>query len=139
MRPYWLFLQIKVQLQKFLYILKWTLLTLTFWLVFIVLFVYILPNTPLWYFLFLLIGVTAAWILFFRERRPKLWFFLSMFLLVLSTWGLLHINPVQNWLVKKVTRTLSRNLNTTVSIGHIDLSFFNKMSIQKLMIADKRK
>jgi hypothetical protein len=60
-----------------------------------------------------------------------------MFLLVLTTWGLLNINPVQNWLVKKVTRTLSGNLHTTVSIGHIDLSFFNKMSIERLMIADR--
>ncbi len=106
---------------------------------FIVLFAWILPNTPLWYFLLLLVGATAAWILFFREKMPRTWFFLSMLLLVLFTWGVLHLNPVQNWLVGKVTRTLSTNLQTKVSIGHIELSFFNKMSLKKLMIEDRRK
>jgi hypothetical protein len=139
MEPDWLFLQIKIQLQKFLYILKWTLLTLTFWLVFIVLFAYIYPNTPIWYFGLLLIGAAWAWVLFFREKKPRIWFFISMLALLLFTWGLLNMTPVQNWLVGRVTKTLSKNLQTKVSIGHINLSFFNKMSLKRLMIEDRGK
>jgi hypothetical protein len=107
--------------------------------VFIVLFAYILPNTPLWYFILLLVGAGAAWALFFNEKKPRIWFFVSMICLLMFTWGMLNLTPVQNWLVGKVTRTLSKNLKTKVSIDHIELSFFNKMSLRQLMIEDRSK
>ena len=62
-----------------------------------------------------------------------------MILLLTFTWGILHVNPVQNFLIAVVTKTLSKNLQTKVSIKHINLSFFNKMSLEELMIEDRKK
>lgn len=62
-----------------------------------------------------------------------------MLLLVLFTWGILQLNPVQNWLIGKVTATLSANLKTKVSIKHIDLSFFNKMTLNGVLLEDQKK
>ena len=106
---------------------------------FILLFVNILPATPSWFFIILLLGWSVAWIFLFKKRVQKIWFFLSIVLLISFTWGILHINPVQNLLISVVTKTLSKNLQTKVSIKHINLSFFNKMSLQELMIADRKK
>ncbi len=55
-----------------------------------------------------------------------------------SLWGALQFTPVQNWLISKVATQLSKNLKTTVSIKHIELSFFNKMSIEGLLLEDKK-
>ena len=55
-----------------------------------------------------------------------------------SLWGLIQITPVQNWLVSKVTNSLSKNLKTKVSIKHIELSFFNKMSLEGLLLEDRK-
>ena len=60
-----------------------------------------------------------------------------MLLLVFSLWGILKINPVQNWLVKKVGITLSENLKTKVSLQHIDFSLFNKMLIEGVLVEDR--
>jgi TamB, inner membrane protein subunit of TAM complex len=48
----------------------------------------------------------------------------------------IHIRPVQNWLIHKVTASLSEKLHTTVSIQHIDLTLFNKMQLNGLLIKD---
>jgi hypothetical protein len=58
-------------------------------------------------------------------------------LLVISAWFLLQTSPVQNWLVKKVTARLSKGLNTTVKINHINIAFFNKLLMEGTLVKDK--
>lgn len=60
---------------------------------------------------------------------------------VLVTAFLLNIPAVQNCLIKKVAGRLSKDLNTTVKIDHInlDLAFFNKMSLEGTLVSDHRK
>lgn len=61
--------------------------------------------------------------------------------LVLLLAVLVNIPVVQNWLVKQVTHRLSKDLNTTVKVRHINfnLALFNKMSLEGTMVADHRK
>ncbi|MBK9337060.1 MAG: hypothetical protein IPM98_10930 [Lewinellaceae bacterium] len=44
----------------------------------------------------------------------------------------------QNWLVGKITTYLSEELETTVSIQHVDISFFDNLVLEGLFIADQR-
>ncbi len=50
----------------------------------------------------------------------------------------IHLTPVQNWIVKKVAANLSNKLHTKVSVKKVDFTLFNKMSIQGLMLEDKK-
>lgn len=47
--------------------------------------------------------------------------------------------PVQNWLIDKVTSRLSKDLRTKIEIGHIDLSLFDKLNLQQVLILDQQK
>lgn len=51
----------------------------------------------------------------------------------------LHLTPVQNWIAKKITHTLSEKLHTEVSIQGIDFRFFDKIELDGLLIRDLRK
>ena len=75
----------------------------------------------------------------FKHSRHKAGFFLFLITLLFSTWCLLHINPVQNWLVTNVSKTLSKELKTKVEIKHVDFSLFNKMLVQGVLIEDRKK
>ena len=58
-------------------------------------------------------------------------------LLFLSTISFsVNISPVQNFLVSRVTKVLSRNLHTEISIRHIDLALFNKMLLEGVLVKD---
>lgn len=61
--------------------------------------------------------------------------------IILLTAILVNIPIVQNWLVKQVTTRLSKDLNTTVKVKHIDfnLALFNKMSLEGTLVNDRRK
>jgi hypothetical protein len=59
--------------------------------------------------------------------------------LILALWILVQTSFFQNFIIHKVAKSLSKNLNTTVSIKHIDLELFDKMSMQGLLILDKKK
>lgn len=54
-------------------------------------------------------------------------------------WLLIQTETVQNYLVKKVTKKLSDDLKTEVSIQHVSLTLFNKMNLQKTLIRDRQK
>ena len=54
-------------------------------------------------------------------------------------WLAVQTSPVQNWIARRVTNTLSENLNTTVRISHVDFSFFNKMHLEGTLILDHQK
>ncbi|MEO7523334.1 MAG: hypothetical protein ABIT58_04530, partial [Ferruginibacter sp.] len=64
---------------------------------------------------------------------------LVLILLFLLLYGLLHLPPVQTWLVKKVTNHLSAKLKTKVSLRSVDFSFFDKLDVQGLLVMDKAK
>ena len=57
----------------------------------------------------------------------------------MSLWGILHLTPVQNWLVTKVSEKLSKNLKTKVSVRHVDFSLFNKMLVEGVLVEDRKK
>ncbi|MBS1744356.1 MAG: translocation/assembly module TamB domain-containing protein [Bacteroidetes bacterium] len=62
-----------------------------------------------------------------------------LILLVLVLYGLLHLPPVQTWLVKQVASSFSQKLHTRVTIKSVDFSFFDKLDVQGIMIEDKSK
>lgn len=49
----------------------------------------------------------------------------------------IQTGPVQNYLIDKVTSHFSKQLQAHISIDHVDLSFFNKMDIEGVMIKDR--
>ncbi len=59
-------------------------------------------------------------------------------MLIVVIWILLQTTSFQNWLVKKVTLKLSKDLHTKVSIRHVDFELFNKMLLQGALVFDKR-
>ena len=65
--------------------------------------------------------------------------FVSIFAILLLAWLLLQTETVQNYIVGRATKTLSKNLNTQVSIGHVSFSFFDKMNLEKVLVLDKQK
>jgi hypothetical protein len=84
-------------------------------------------------------GCIIAWSLIFKRTKHKSWFFLSLILFLLFIWAILHITPVQNWLVKKVTDNLSVKLHANLSVRHIDYSFFDNLDLTGLMVEDQHK
>ncbi len=58
---------------------------------------------------------------------------------MLLLYGLLHFSPIQTWVVKKVAANLSEKLKTRVTVKKVDLAFFNKLSIEGLMVEDRKK
>ncbi|MGE9312207.1 translocation/assembly module TamB domain-containing protein [Niabella sp. CJ426] len=56
-----------------------------------------------------------------------------------TVWVLIQMPPVQNWLIDKVTSRLSKELQTRIEIGRIDLSLFNKLNLQQVLIKDRQK
>jgi hypothetical protein len=43
----------------------------------------------------------------------------------------------QNWITKQVTKRLSRDLQTKISIQHVNFSLFNKMHLQGVLVEDR--
>lgn len=109
-----------------------------FWVALAVIFIYILPASKVLFFVSLL-AWAFTWGILFRKAKHKISFFLFLFLFVLSTWGLLQTSTVQNWLVGKVSGTLSKELKTKVEIKHVNLSLFNKMLVEGVLIEDRKK
>lgn len=62
-----------------------------------------------------------------------------MLLLLLFCWGVLQLGFVQNFLISKVTTTLSRELKTKVTLKKIDIDFFDRLVLNGLMIEDRKK
>lgn len=91
------------------------------------------PNIILLVILFLLI--------LFLLLLPKIFlrFFIGVLALILLVWLLVQISPVQNYIADKVAKRLSKDLNTTVQIGSVDLSLFDKMDLNNTLILDQRK
>ncbi len=59
-------------------------------------------------------------------------------MLIVLAWILLQITPVQNWIVTRITTKLSKNLNSKVSIKHVDFELFDKMLLEGTLVLDKK-
>ncbi|MDR0794162.1 MAG: hypothetical protein LBE82_12715, partial [Chitinophagaceae bacterium] len=59
--------------------------------------------------------------------------------IVLLVWLLIQTEPVQNFLVKRVTAHLSKELKTEVSIRHVSFSLFNRVNMDGTLIRDREK
>ncbi len=66
-----------------------------------------------------------------------MWFFLSLLFLVIAAWVFIHTPYGQNWISHQVTSRLSKSLGTKVEIKHVDLSLFNKMHLEGVLIEDR--
>lgn len=79
--------------------------------------------------------------LFFLKKVYKIFskVLLALLVLVLVVWVLVQTSFFQNFVVHKVAKRLSKNLNTTVSIKHVDLELFDKMLIEGLLVLDRKK
>ena len=60
-------------------------------------------------------------------------------LTLISLWILIQSQPVQTWLVGKVSSKISQTLGTKISVGHVNFSFFNKMLLNEILVEDKSK
>ncbi len=60
----------------------------------------------------------------------------SVILLLVAPVMLLHINKIQNFVVHKITDVLEEKLETTVQIGHVDLTIFGRVKLQNIFVAD---
>ena len=61
---------------------------------------------------------------------------LALLILILL---LIQTSPVQNFLISRVTSHFSKKLQAEIRIEHIDLSFFNKVDLEGLLIRDQKK
>ncbi|MDQ6761919.1 MAG: hypothetical protein M3015_04730, partial [Bacteroidota bacterium] len=64
---------------------------------------------------------------------------LVFFVLVGVLWVLLQTTFFQNFIIHKIAKRLSHDLNTTVSIKHVDFELFDKMLLQKTLVLDHKK
>ncbi len=99
----------------------------------------VLNDAPLWVFVVLLVSWIGIWLYFFKERNQKIKFFLPPLLLVLFIWGILQLTPVQNFIVGKVTTTLSKELHAKVKIQYINYHLFDKMALNGFLVEDLKK
>ena len=60
-------------------------------------------------------------------------------LLLLAVWLLIQTSPVQNWLTKKAANWLAGELKTNVSVKHVNLSLFNKVLVEGVVVEDRNK
>ena len=62
--------------------------------------------------------------------------FAVVILLPLAFFIILRSSSVQTYVVKGITKYISRELNTTISVGSVKFRFFNRLSINDLLIKD---
>jgi hypothetical protein len=60
-------------------------------------------------------------------------------MLFIVLWILIQTTFFQNFLVHRVANRISKTLNTTVAIRHINLELFDRMSMEGLLVLDKKK
>src|SRR3954451_9069937 len=58
---------------------------------------------------------------------------------MLFLWLLIQTSPVQNFIIGKLTKQLSEDLKTEVKIGHVNLSLFDKVNLEDVLIKDLNK
>jgi hypothetical protein len=63
---------------------------------------------------------------------------LSLLILVCLTLAFVQTEWGQNWLAKKATTRLSRDLQSRISIKHISIGFFNKLNLEGVLVEDQK-
>ncbi len=66
------------------------------------------------------------------------WLFIALCFVLLALYFLVQYGQFQTWLAKKVTTRLSADLNAEVSIGTLDVEFFNKIILEDFYIEDQK-
>ncbi len=112
-------------------------LVLLFWVVLIAMGYYVYSYNK-WIFYGLLIGWAVLWSLTFKKWNQKLLFFTPL-LFIFILYGLLHLSSVQTYITKKVAVDLSKKLHAKVSVKKLDVQFFNKVSIEEVLVEDLKK
>jgi hypothetical protein len=75
-----------------------------------------------------------AWLARLWRRVENLAF--GVVLLLISLYFTLQSAPVQNWLIQKTAAYLSSELQTRVTVGRVDIAFFDHLSLEQVFIAD---
>lgn len=70
-------------------------------------------------------------------RRVENFIFYTVIFFV-GLYFLLQAPFVQNWLIGKLTNWLSKELQTTVSVQHIDIELFDKVALDGFYVADQQ-
>ncbi|HUR65947.1 MAG TPA: translocation/assembly module TamB domain-containing protein [Chitinophagaceae bacterium] len=73
-----------------------------------------------------------------RFKKILKWFFLSLLFILVGLYIFIQTPFGQNWLARQVTKRLSRDLQTKISLKHVDFSLFNKMHLQGVLIEDQK-
>lgn len=73
-----------------------------------------------------------------RFKKILKWFFLSLLFLLIAVYIFIQTPFGQNWIGRQVTKRLSNDLQTKVSIKHVDFSLFNKMHLEGVLIEDRK-
>jgi hypothetical protein len=113
------------------------LLVLLFWVVLIAMGYYVYSYNK-WLFYGLLIGWAVLWSFIFKKFRQKLLFLIPL-LLIFILYGVLHLSVVQTYITQKVATDLSKKLHAKVSVKKLDVHFFNKVSIEEVLVEDLKK
>lgn len=66
------------------------------------------------------------------------WFFLSLLFLIIGLYIFIQTPFGQNWIASQVTKRLSRELQTKISIKHVDFALFNRMHLEGVLIEDQK-
>jgi len=73
-----------------------------------------------------------------RFKKILKWFFLILLFLIAAIYVFIQTPFGQNWIARQVTKRLSRDLQTKVSIGHVDFSLLNRMHLEGVLIEDRQ-
>lgn len=65
-------------------------------------------------------------------------FFLVLLLLLIALIIFIQTPTGQNWVVKQVTKKLSKDLQTKIHIREVGFTFFDKMNLQGVLIEDRK-
>jgi hypothetical protein len=66
-------------------------------------------------------------------------FLIGVVAFIILIWLFIQTSPVQNFIAGKVAAKLATDLHTTVKIGHVDFSLFDKMDLDSTLILDQHK
>lgn len=73
-----------------------------------------------------------------RFKKILKWFLLILLFLVLGIYIFIQTPFGQNWIARQVTKKLSKDLRTKISIQHVDFSLFNKMHLEGVLVEDQQ-
>ena len=65
-------------------------------------------------------------------------FFLTLILIFVLVWAALQFPSVQTKVVQRVTKELSKTLDTKVNIGKVDIDFFKTVALKDIYIEDQQ-